>query len=129
MPTIRPALPGVSTVSDPVIAVNVNDMFQSTDNWYWAGWWDRPREGTFENVNNEDQRLTNDKYSLWGLGEPNGNRQENCATVRTLGFWNDMACGLKTCAFCELGESPIYIMRGKEFYAKQLANLPMTKTN
>ena len=82
--------------------------------WFWAGWSDQDSEGTFVNLNTGEP-LTDSSYARWGLGEPNGNSMENCATIRPVGYWNDNACFEKTCSFCEFGEPPIYIMRGNKF--------------
>ncbi len=87
-----------------------NTLFEVNE-WYWNGWWDLPVEGRFENVNN-GKVLTSLDYSRWGLGEPNGHRDENCGSVRRQGFWNDNSCYKTTCAFCDLAASPSYIMRG-----------------
>ena len=80
---------------------------------FWAGWWDQPLEGNFSNVNDDKDIIGPNDYAAWGLGEPNGDRIENCATLNSLGFWNDAGCNLKFCTFCEFGEAPIYVMRGK----------------
>ena len=63
------------------------------------------------NVNN-GQTLTNDKYSAWGLGEPNGESIENCVAVDSSGYWMDVPCNQKTCSLCELPSTPVYILRG-----------------
>ncbi len=79
--------------------------------YFWAGWSDADNEGTFVNANTGEV-MTEDMFSDWGLGEPNGKTMENCATIRTMGYWNDHACFSSTCGFCEFDEPPIYIMRG-----------------
>ena len=63
------------------------------------------------NINN-GELLSSNNFTRWGLGEPNGNLQENCASLNPRGFWNDEPCYKTTCVFCDFGETPIYIMRG-----------------
>ena len=83
----------------------------SVPNFFWAGWWDAPREGTFLSIDNGTE-LTPGNYAPWGLGEPNGKRFENCAAVTENGMWKDFSCNLKTCAICCMKNFPVFTLRG-----------------
>ncbi len=80
---------------------------------YWVGWWDRPSEGRFVDVNSMSS-LAPDGYQPWFLGEPNGREQENCAIswTETVSNWNDARCDLEYCGFCRLEFAPVFILRG-----------------
>ena len=79
----------------------------------WAGWWDRAQEGNFVDVNSGKMNLSEIGYSPWDDGEPNGDTQENCIVIRTIGKWNDISCDdTKLCVACNLTKTPSFVMRG-----------------
>ncbi len=87
-------------------------FFITADDFFWAGWWDIKKEGSFCSVV-DGSPLTRNSYAPWGLGEPNGREIENCAAVMKNGKWKDLPCDRKTCAACCIREPPHYTMRGK----------------
>ena len=63
--------------------------------------------------------LTKEKYQDWDLGEPNGDRRENCVVSRDIVTangnyrgWNDQNCDKLYCAVCNISSVPIFEMRG-----------------
>lgn len=88
-------------------------MLSEAEPSYWAGWWDKPREGTFSDVNT-GENLTETMFHPWYLGEPNGDTLENCAIVWPVrNSWNYESCNKQFCGYCEFEYSPDLLIRGK----------------
>ena len=84
----------------------------SDNGWFYAGWWDEPKEGIFTEPETNNTLLET-LLQPWYLGEPNGDIQENCAAVSTKHkSWKDISCSTKLCSFCELKNSPSFQIRG-----------------
>ena len=48
---------------------------------------------------------------MWQKSEPNGDRNENCATMNSNDFV-DVPCSYPNCGACEIGKTPVFIIRG-----------------
>ena len=77
---------------------------------FWTGFSDENIEGHFVDII-EGRNLTD--YSIFGTGEPNGNRIENCLEIMTSQHWNDENCGSGSTFFCRLRQPPKFQMRGE----------------
>ncbi len=79
---------------------------------YWAGWYDEPTEGQYEDADSGSP-LTKQMFQAWYLGEPNGDTLENCAMVWIArNAWNDVSCSHQYCSFCEFEEAPDIQIQG-----------------
>ncbi|XP_071944844.1 C-type mannose receptor 2-like [Antedon mediterranea] len=55
----------------------------------------------------DDTILTEIGFQDWASGEPNGDSDENCVTMKTSGQWKDVSCDSKNRAICELEIYPL----------------------
>ncbi len=94
---------------------------------YWAGWYDEPQEGTYVNANSGESLESRVTYNPWYLGEPNGDKLENCAMVYVArNAWNDVQCKHLYCSFCELERAPDIQIRGLIFFKKKKIDNELT---
>ena len=65
----------------------------------WIGYSDQAEDGKWVWTDGS----TRYPYTHWNQGEPNGGSRENCAHMRTDGFWNDRVCTDKLPFVCKVG--------------------------
>ncbi|NXG45665.1 CL17A protein, partial [Psilopogon haemacephalus] len=67
---------------------------------FWLGLADMHREGHWQWLGDASLAL-----SFWNRGEPNnaGHKGEDCATIFSSGFWNDVSCANSEAWICERG--------------------------
>ena len=88
----------------------------------WVGWWDEQEEGVMSSMTNPNEKLSDQTFSNWLGGEPNGNTIENCVALfvapgRTDGKWVDGRCyATPTCTACQVPKMPTFVIKGKEFF-------------
>ena len=51
----------------------------------WIAWWDNDSEGEWVSAINSSKFLEKNSFQRWAPGEPNGERIENCAVLRSSG--------------------------------------------
>ena len=75
-------------------------------------WTDSQEEGNYVSVHDENIKLN--KFTNWKKGEPNGERIENCASLRKDFEWNDLDCmNTKDLqSICIVEEEPSFSLRG-----------------
>ena len=67
-------------------------------------------------VYNIPKKLSDQEYSQWFVGEPNGKTLENCGVVSLnslgVGGWFDVDCSRKFCSACDVPSIPDFVLRG-----------------
>ncbi len=102
----------LSNIGKMLNNLSITKHFSEAQPSFWAGWWDKPTEGTFSDVNTGNP-LTETMFQPWYLGEPNGDTLENCAIVwPERNSWNDVECDRMFCGFCEFEKAPDLMIRG-----------------
>ena len=97
-----------STKNKPKMLELLKSRGLSTSAKVWAGFTDLETEGIFKSDTNETLSPTN-----FSIGEPNGGRIENCATVVLNEFeFKDSRCHSDRYGFCVLTRRPSFTLRG-----------------
>ena len=89
------------------------DIYKSPK--YWTGWTDENNENVFYDPNTGEtfDEAASLSASPWELGEPNGERLENCASANLItGKWVDQRCSHRNCGFCYADISTEMRIRG-----------------
>ena len=98
-----------------------SDSFLCNPDGIWNGWWDEDKEGEMVSIAtsplyNIPKKLSDQDYSQWFVGEPNGKTLENCGVVSLnslgIGGWFDVDCSRKFCSACDVPSIPDFVLRG-----------------
>ena len=98
-------LNGLGIPSQEVLSKNITDEVA-----VWTGFSDENIEGHFVDII-EGRNLTD--YSIFGNGQPNGHRRENCLKIDRRYGWSDISCVSRHTFFCRIRQHPKFQMRGE----------------
>ncbi len=102
---------------------------------FWAGWSDEETEGIFRD-SCIGMSLEKIGYEPWEVGEPSGQRKENCIVASGKSndiekvTWQDVSCSKKYCGFCNLERAPLFTIRGMyNNYHRKIEEYGCSKSN
>lgn len=111
--SLKGHLPQVWSKGDENLLIDIQKQFEICGAKTWIDLWDEIREGLFLPTKDHPHSfgaIKND-YNNWDLGEPNGDRVENCVFQGYNG-WNDYRCDETVCTVCNITTVPTFTMRG-----------------
>ena len=75
----------------------------------WTSYSDEDKENKFVDLSSGQEM----SWSHWGIGQPNGNTEQNCVEVKTSNkCMNDVSCLSKRCTVCLIKNKPQLYLRG-----------------